>query len=188
MIATTEPATLPEATTWYLVTNLPAPGVASASSHAPAKVTDVVRLYGLRQWIEQSYKQVKQSLGWAQHQVRSNLAIRRHWQLVCGAFSFCWWAEARFSEPIWELPGAATQPESEAPWQGGDDLSRKREKKSCHGGFRWRTPQLASGFAPCESLVGAGSDAVALLAGLVGQAAAARFTTAPQLALAGTGH
>jgi hypothetical protein len=32
-------------------------------------------------------------LGWAHYQVRSDLAIRRHWQLVlCCAFTFCWWA------------------------------------------------------------------------------------------------
>lgn len=188
VIATTDPSTLPEATTWYLVTNLPDPGVAAASPHAPAEVADVVRLYGLRQWIEQSYKQVKQSLGWAQYQVRSDLAIRRHWQLVCCAFSFCWWAEAPLSEPIWELPGAATQPESEASWQGRVGLTRAREKKLRHGGLRWRSQQLASGVAPGESLVGAGSDAVALLAELVGQAATDRFTTAPRLALEGTGH
>jgi hypothetical protein len=43
-------------------------------------------------WIEQSYKQVKHVLGWSQYQVRSDIAIRRHWELVCLAFSFCWWA------------------------------------------------------------------------------------------------
>jgi hypothetical protein len=43
-------------------------------------------------WVEQSYKQVKHALGWSQYQVRSDIAIRRHWQLVCCAFSFCWWA------------------------------------------------------------------------------------------------
>jgi hypothetical protein len=42
-------------------------------------------------WVEQSYKQVKQTLGWAEYQVRSDLAIRRHWVLVWCAFSFCWW-------------------------------------------------------------------------------------------------
>jgi len=31
-------------------------------------------------------------LGFSDYQVRSDLAIRRHWQLVCCAFSFCWWA------------------------------------------------------------------------------------------------
>jgi hypothetical protein len=44
-------------------------------------VAEVVRLYGLRMWGEQSYKQVKPVLGW------SDLAIRRHWQLACLAFS-----------------------------------------------------------------------------------------------------
>jgi hypothetical protein len=48
---------------------------------APASVAEVVRLYGLRMWGEQSYKQVKPVLGW------SDLAIRRHWQLACLAFS-----------------------------------------------------------------------------------------------------
>lgn len=46
----------------------------------------------MRMWVEQSYKQVKHVLGWSDYQVRSDLAIRRHWQLVCCAFSFCWWA------------------------------------------------------------------------------------------------
>jgi hypothetical protein len=59
---------------------------------APASVAEVVRLYGLRMWVEQSYKQVKRALGWSDYQVRSDLAIRRHWQLVLLAFSFCWWA------------------------------------------------------------------------------------------------
>ncbi len=49
-----------------------------------------MRLYGLRMWVEQSYKQVKHALGWSQYQVRSDRAMRRHWQLVCCAFSFCW--------------------------------------------------------------------------------------------------
>ncbi len=51
--------------------------------------------------MEQSYKQVKHLLGWSDYQVRSDLAIRRHWELVCLAFSFCWWAYGRL--PIREL-------------------------------------------------------------------------------------
>jgi hypothetical protein len=46
-------------------------------------------------WVEQSYKQVKHVLGWSDYQVRSDLAIKRHWQLVCCAFTFCWWANGR---------------------------------------------------------------------------------------------
>ena len=53
-----------------------------------------MRLYGLRHWIEQSYKQMKDELGWRDFMVRSDRAIRRHWALVCCAFAFCWWHEA----------------------------------------------------------------------------------------------
>jgi hypothetical protein len=36
------------------------------------------------------YKHVKDELGWADFQVRSDIAIRRHQALVNCAFSFCW--------------------------------------------------------------------------------------------------
>jgi hypothetical protein len=93
VVATTDPARLPRLTTWYLITNLRRPGRqrASASAASPAaELAEVVRLYSLRNWVEQSYKQVKGELGWADFQVRSDRAIRRHWTLVCLAFSFCW--------------------------------------------------------------------------------------------------
>ena len=98
VVATSDPRTLPQASTWYLITTLPLPDTTRAAAHPalpPADLTEVVRLYGLRQWIEQGYKQVKQELGWADFQVRSDRAIRRHWALVCCAFAFCWWAESR---------------------------------------------------------------------------------------------
>jgi hypothetical protein len=60
-----------------------------------ADLAEVVRLYSLRLWIEQSYKQMKHTLGWAQYHVRSDIAIRRHWMLVYCAFSFCWWHDSR---------------------------------------------------------------------------------------------
>src|SRR5262249_8508340 len=58
VIATTDPKALPERTTWYLVTNLPAPGAERAAGHplGPADLAEVVRLFGLRVWVEQSYK------------------------------------------------------------------------------------------------------------------------------------
>jgi DDE superfamily endonuclease len=97
VVATADPRTLPTASTWYLVTNLPLPGTTRAAEHPglpAADLEEVVRLYGLRQWVEQGYKQVKQELGWADFQVRSDRAIRRHWALVCCAFCFCWWHES----------------------------------------------------------------------------------------------
>jgi hypothetical protein len=80
--ATTDRRALPELSTWYLTTNLPAP------------LAEIVRIYGLRNWIEQGYKQMKDELGWADFMVRSDRAIRRHWTLVCCAFAFCWWHHA----------------------------------------------------------------------------------------------
>src|SRR5215216_5225104 len=89
VVATTDPATLPGHSSWYLLTNLPRPASRRAQQ---ANLAEVVRLYGLRNWVEQGYKQVKDELGWADFQVRSDPAIRRHWTLVCCAFSFCWQA------------------------------------------------------------------------------------------------
>ena len=59
------------------------------SQHPAATLAEIVRIYGIRNWIEQSYKQVKDELGWADFQVRSDTAIRRHQTLVNAAFSFC---------------------------------------------------------------------------------------------------
>jgi hypothetical protein len=68
-----------------------------------------VRLYGIRHWIEQSYKQVKDELGWADCQVRSDIAIRRHQVLVNCAFSFCW--AAWFADHTPQHDHAVPQPE-----------------------------------------------------------------------------
>lgn len=84
VVVTTDPATLPDLTTWYLETNLPTPNLPQAT-HAPlasADLTEVVRLYGLRMWSEQRYKQITHAWGWAQYHVRSDIAIRRHWAFV----------------------------------------------------------------------------------------------------------
>ncbi|MDQ5828868.1 MAG: IS701 family transposase [Actinomycetota bacterium] len=110
LVVTPDPERLPDLATWYLTTNLPALGSEREveSDLAPASVAEVVRLYGLRMWVEQSYKHVKHALGWSDYQVRSDIAIRRHWQLVCLAFSFCWWAFGR-------LPIEETEPENDLP-------------------------------------------------------------------------
>jgi hypothetical protein len=86
VVATTDPATLPKSTTWYLLTNLHRPAARRAQQ---AQLAEIVATDGLRNWVEQGYKQVKDELGWADFQVRSDRAIGRHWPLVCLAFSFC---------------------------------------------------------------------------------------------------
>jgi hypothetical protein len=101
VVATADPGTLPDKATWYLVTNLPRPGgpQVADSPHPPADLAEIVRIYGIRHWIEQSYKQVKDELGWADFQVRSDTAIRRHQVLVNCAFSFCWAAWSADHQP-----------------------------------------------------------------------------------------
>lgn len=90
VVATTDPKSLPIHSVWYLTTNLPLlrGECAQAEGALPvADIVEVVRLYGLRMWAEQSDKQVKTTLGWAQYQVRSDIAMRRHRLLACLAFS-----------------------------------------------------------------------------------------------------
>jgi hypothetical protein len=129
VVATTDPSTLPDPSTWYLATNLPRPGAVLAEEWpvAPADLAEVVRLYGLRNWVEQSYKQAKHQLGWADFQVRQDPAIRRHWELVCCAFAFCWWARFRH-------PEAAVGSRAEPPPAGiGARCAEQAEARSILG-------------------------------------------------------
>lgn len=128
VIATTDPATLPDLTTFYLITNLPAPGSSRVqeSEFVVANVEEVVRLYGLRMWVEESYKQVKHALGWSEYQVRSDRAIRRHWQLVCCAFSFCWYHQAHLPATV---PLEPAQPPSTAKPEQDEALEEHKARK-----------------------------------------------------------
>ncbi len=176
VVATTDPANLPGLTTWYLRTNIPAPGSerAEESGLQSAGVAEVVRLYGLRMWVEQSYKQVKQSLGWAQYQVRSDSAICRHWQLVCCAFSFCWWACADLLQTGSPPPGVVPKEEADTP---AAPEAAGREKKEVPEGPSGLAI-VAGGAEDGEGVVGAVGDGVALLEGILRQAPAQKATSA----------
>src|SRR6266700_2723815 len=106
VVATADPGTLPDKATWYLVTSLARPGGPREkdSPWPAASLAEIVRLYGIRHWTGQSCQQVKDELGLADFQVRSDVAIRRHQALVNCAFSFCW--AAWFAHP----PPAAAPP------------------------------------------------------------------------------
>ncbi len=179
--ATTDPATLPEVSTWYLSTILPRPGSPQAQEWpvAPADLAEVVRLYGLRNWVEQSYKQAKHELGWADFQVRGDLAIRRHWELVWCAFSFCWWARLRTlgepatgrQEPEPQSAVAAGVAASELPASGpqAEAVGKKRRGRSARLPAERRASGrklLARGAAPSEELALALALPLALLAGV----------------------
>jgi hypothetical protein len=121
VVVTTDPATLPRNSTFYLVTNLPRPGGPrqATSPHPAAGLAEITRLYGLRNWAGQGYKQVKDELGWADFQVRSDTAIRRHQVLVHCAFSFCWATWPAGPPPPEDPPAQhATPPRDDPPAQG----------------------------------------------------------------------
>jgi hypothetical protein len=169
VVATTDPATLPKLTTWYLITNLPRPGRhrRARAPFLPADLAEVVRLYSLRNWVEQSYKQVKHELGWADFQVRSDRAIRRHWQLVCCAFCFCW--RAWFAEP----PPAPSPPDAQPAAAGA-----RGERTSQHPPPVRRRGGLAGDAASGARLADPMGRARALVAVVVDRAPADPATAA----------
>jgi SRSO17 transposase len=164
VVATTDPERLPKLSTWYLVTNLPHPKRRRArAAFAPADLAELVRLYGLRNWVEQGYKQVKGELGWADFQVRSDRAIRRHWTLVCCAFSFCWraWFVEHPAQPV------AAEPPAAAPTGAA-----RGETTSRQGGRARRGRAVAGRVARGARLADPVGRAGALLAWMVDQPAA----------------
>jgi len=156
VVATTDPATLPKLTTWYLLTNLARPAGRRAQQ---AQLSEIVGAYGLRNWVEQGYKQVKGELGWADFQVRNDRAIRRHWALVCCAFSFCWQSS---------LADHPAQPESPDP-QAVSTAARGAQPIG-HRGGTGRAPVMAGGVASGAGLADPVERAGALLAVVVASA------------------
>lgn len=93
-MTTNNPLELSDATTWYLVTNLPVPTEHPTTDQQLASpiLEEVIKLYGLRMWIEQSYR-----------------AMRQHWQMVCCALSFCWYHPSHSSSRM--VPAVVESPE-----------------------------------------------------------------------------
>jgi hypothetical protein len=167
VVATTDPATLPKLSTWYLLTNLARPAGRRAQQ---AQLAEIVGAYGLRNWVEQGYKQVKDELGWADFQVRSDRAIRRHWMLVCCAFSFCWHAGHAQTRQA----GGPTPPATAAP---PDPMAARGAQQRLDPDRRHRTAGrrgdvVAAGAAAGARLAGPVGVAAALLARMVDQPAA----------------
>ena len=138
VVATTDPERLPDKSTWYLVSNLPHPDsdLAINNDLAAAALSEIVRLYGLRMWVEQSYKQVKHVLGFSDYQVRSDLAIRRHWQLVCVAFSFCWWSYGHLPASLEEQTETEDAPAASVSGRGEKAEARGVVAGGVEGGKR----------------------------------------------------
>ena len=182
VVATTDPERLPDLTTWYLVTNLPRVGSVQAegSPLEGADLAEIVRLYGLRNWVEQGYKQVKQELGWADFMVRADVAIRRHWHLVCCAFSFCWqpWFDSEGESPPAETELVAPSSVVEPNAGRGENHHPLRRVDHCHAS----DSAVAGGPAAGARLVGPFGFPLALLASVVRLAPAAGATSPARLA------
>lgn len=72
---TTDPVTMPAATTCLLMTNLTGKLRHTLGNH-----------YGLRTWIEYGFKHTKNELGWADYRLTDYPAIERWWELVYSAY------------------------------------------------------------------------------------------------------
>ncbi len=72
---TTDVDTLPENSTWWVMTKIP--GI---------KYNQVGNLYGLRNWVEYGLKQSKNELGWADFRVTNYAQIEKWWEIVMSAY------------------------------------------------------------------------------------------------------
>ena len=133
---TTDRRTRPALSTWYLSTNL---------QHATLE--EIVTLYAMRNWVESGYKYLKGELGWADFQVRSDRAIRRHWELVCVRLLLVAGCARGRTRPT------GTAAPAGSPGEG--------EKKSAAA---HRAPELAGGAAPGARVARPGALAHELLA------------------------
>ena len=72
---TTDKTTLPDNTTWYVMTNL--------LDTPPAIIGNN---YGLRTWVEYGFKQCKNQLGWADYRCTDYYQIERWWEIVSSVY------------------------------------------------------------------------------------------------------
>jgi hypothetical protein len=109
--------------------------------------------------IESGFQTAKGQTGLDDYQVRSDRAIRRHWTLVCCAFSVCWQAF------LAEQPAA---PES----QVAAPAATRGAKAAGHPRRTSRQQLVAGGVAGGAGLAGPLERAAALLAVVVASTAA----------------
>jgi hypothetical protein len=159
VVASTDPGQLPAASTWYVETTLPAPGSTRAppSPLAAAPLAEIVRGYGLRGWVEQRDKPLKNELGWADAMVRAEVARRRHWLVICCAVALCW---------CHGLTGAQGVRKAAQDDAGKAPAGEKQEPSTLD--------PVAGGFAPGPWVAHALAGTTTLVAGVAAGTAAAR--------------
>ncbi len=75
-LLTTDPKTLPDNSTVYVMSNAP-----------EVKLDEIGDAYGYRTWIEYGLKQSKDALGWADFRLTHYKQIERWWEIVMSAFT-----------------------------------------------------------------------------------------------------
>jgi hypothetical protein len=107
--------------------------------------------------------------------------MRRHWQLVCCAFSFCWYHASHGALRTAQAPLEASET-SAVPQSGVPAPSAEAGKKNQGGTGDSSTDLLADGAAGGTRVVGAVDHAAALLEQLVATAPTSCVATPAHLA------
>lgn len=100
-LLTTDPDTLPENSTTFVLVSDPA-----------IKLEEIGNAYGFRTWIEYGLKQAKDALGWADFRMTHYEQIEKWWELVMSAFLLV----SLFSDAFNETCPLAHQQFTQHPW------------------------------------------------------------------------
>lgn len=90
--------------------------------------------------------------------MRKDNSIRRHWQMVCWAFAFCWWESAGLLQTSWS-PGVFRKEETSIP--ADPDMGWAGKKEDLEGVCA--PVVLGGGAEEGEGVAGALRNAHALL-------------------------
>ena len=100
-LLTTDPDTLPENSTTFVLVSDPA-----------IKLEEIGNAYGFRTWIEYGLKQAKDVLGWADFRMTHYEQIEKWWELVMSAFLMV----SLFADAFNEACPLAQHPFTQHPW------------------------------------------------------------------------
>ncbi|SKB11460.1 transposase [Planktothrix sp. PCC 11201] len=98
---TTDPETMPEASTSFVMTNL-------TENRNQIKKT-LGNLYGLRTWVEYGFRQCKQELGWTDYRLTDFQDIEKWWEII-----FCVYLMISFNSEVFRSLSQGSPRESES--------------------------------------------------------------------------
>src|SRR5260370_7199574 len=117
-------------------------------------------------WLSRVTSKLNSRLRWSQYQVRSDQAIRRDFQLVCCAFSFCWYHASHPFSSTTEDAREASEPPASHELEAAVDVTTTGEKNQSRNTIS-STCLLAGGAAARARVVGPLDHAAALLANVL---------------------